>query len=166
MRVWNFLSPSTVCYKKKKKNVFHVIVFVVKRQKAALRCQILVLHELWGTKKGTHLSEARRQTLNIVVSLLGFYDCSSLPKFMSSLSLVSWLPFSCCAVCSFFFLLFIIMNIVYFPLIFLSLILVFWLPIKKKIIHIIHSNYTCLTLRVRMGTTYLTEIENFLLKVI
>ena len=27
------------------------MVIVVKRQKAALRCQILVSHELWGTKK-------------------------------------------------------------------------------------------------------------------
>ena len=30
----------------------------------------------------------------------GFTNCSSLSKFMSSLSLVSWVPSSCCAICS------------------------------------------------------------------
>ena len=32
----------------------------------------------------------------------GFTDCSSLSKFLSSLSLVSYLPSVCCVVCSFF----------------------------------------------------------------
>ena len=44
----------------------------------------------------------------------GFSDFSSLSEFLSSLSLVSWFPSVYCTVCSFYFLLFIIMNFLYF----------------------------------------------------
>ena len=59
-----------------------------------------------------------------------FMDCSSLSEFLSSLILVSWLPSVCCAVCFFYFLLFIIMNLFFhFSLIYNSFVITYQ---KKK----------------------------------
>ena len=62
-----------------------------------------------------------------------FMDCSSLSEFLSSLILVSWLPSVCCAVCFFYFLLFIIMNLFFhFSLIYNSFVITYQ---KKKKSH-------------------------------